>query len=230
MRLSDFIFSETGAVTVDWVVLTGATVGLGLATMGVVSGGIENLSGDVDASLRQTEIADAFPGFEPGVLASFDFSGGQADGWIGGVATDVGGELGEVYQIAANQLAQLNLEVPAGASQAVLSFDLIGMDSLDSEAATISINGTPVSIATGNFGSISFADQGAPGVSVALEEGARRQELGGNTNSGWTESVTTVTITVDDPGGDVTLGVHSGANQSVWDESYALDNVSVEAR
>jgi len=47
----NFIKSESGAVTVDWVVLTAAIVGLGLAVMAVVSGGIEDLSTGINTSL-----------------------------------------------------------------------------------------------------------------------------------------------------------------------------------
>ncbi|UWQ20233.1 Flp family type IVb pilin [Jannaschia sp. W003] len=39
--LARFVRDEAGAVTVDWVVLTAALVGLGLAVMGVVSSGVE---------------------------------------------------------------------------------------------------------------------------------------------------------------------------------------------
>ena len=35
---------ESGAVTVDWVVLTAAIVGLGMVVMTTVGGGIEDLS------------------------------------------------------------------------------------------------------------------------------------------------------------------------------------------
>ena len=42
---------ESGAVTVDWVVLTAAIVGLGIAVLAAVSDGVENLSGDIDTQL-----------------------------------------------------------------------------------------------------------------------------------------------------------------------------------
>ena len=51
----NFILAEDGAVTVDWVVLTAALVGLGLAVMAVVSGGVENLSGDIAQELADTD-------------------------------------------------------------------------------------------------------------------------------------------------------------------------------
>lgn len=60
MNIQHFAQDESGAVTVDWVVLTAAIVGLGIATYGVVSGGIKSLSGDVDTHLRTDWIDTAF--------------------------------------------------------------------------------------------------------------------------------------------------------------------------
>ena len=45
--LKSFKNDEAGAVTVDWVVLTAAIVGLGIVVMTTIGGGIENLSADV---------------------------------------------------------------------------------------------------------------------------------------------------------------------------------------
>ena len=53
--INTFKSDESGAVTVDWVVLTAALVGLGLAVMGVVSGGIEDLSTDISSALTDTD-------------------------------------------------------------------------------------------------------------------------------------------------------------------------------
>ena len=59
--IKNFAKSESGAVTVDWVVLTAAIVGLGLAVMSVVSGGVENISGDISTTLTNTDpLADPF--------------------------------------------------------------------------------------------------------------------------------------------------------------------------
>jgi Flp pilus assembly pilin Flp len=54
----NFATSESGAVTVDWVVLTAAIVGLGLAVMAVVSGGVEDLSNDISSSLTDIDPVD----------------------------------------------------------------------------------------------------------------------------------------------------------------------------
>jgi Flp pilus assembly pilin Flp len=56
----NFAANESGAVTVDWVVLTAALVGLGLAVMAVVSGGIENLSTDIAGGMTDITLQDGF--------------------------------------------------------------------------------------------------------------------------------------------------------------------------
>ncbi|WP_298431171.1 pilus assembly protein [uncultured Jannaschia sp.] len=58
--LSTFARAEEGAVTVDWVVLTAALVGLGLAVLGVVSSGVQDISSDLDTQLQATSVEPAF--------------------------------------------------------------------------------------------------------------------------------------------------------------------------
>lgn len=61
-KINLFIADDSGAVTVDWVVLTAALVGLGLAVMAVVSGGIENVSGDTGQTLANiAPVESPFP-------------------------------------------------------------------------------------------------------------------------------------------------------------------------
>ncbi|MEM9797927.1 MAG: hypothetical protein AAF919_15655 [Pseudomonadota bacterium] len=50
-HLSRLIRDESGAVTVDWTVLTAAGVGLGLIVMGVVATGAGNTTADISESL-----------------------------------------------------------------------------------------------------------------------------------------------------------------------------------
>ena len=74
--IKTFAKSESGAVTVDWVVLTAALVGLGLAVMAVVSGGIEDLTGEI-----QDELVAANPNTNPfdGVAVVGDSDAVSAD-------------------------------------------------------------------------------------------------------------------------------------------------------
>ena len=55
--LNKFRRDEDGAVTVDWVVLTAAIVGLGIAILATVSGGVGDLAGAIDSELSTMTIA-----------------------------------------------------------------------------------------------------------------------------------------------------------------------------
>jgi len=48
---------EAGAVTVDWVVLTAAIVGLGLAVVASVRSGVGHVSSQIQASLSTATVA-----------------------------------------------------------------------------------------------------------------------------------------------------------------------------
>ncbi|MDG4648248.1 hypothetical protein P6F26_07310 [Roseibacterium sp. SDUM158017] len=51
-HLKRFIASETGAITVDWVVLTAAIVGLAMAVTVLVSGGISDVATEINSALN----------------------------------------------------------------------------------------------------------------------------------------------------------------------------------
>ena len=53
----NFAKNESGAVTVDWVVLTAAIVGLGIAVVASVGGGITTLGGNI-ADALDTDVVD----------------------------------------------------------------------------------------------------------------------------------------------------------------------------
>ena len=72
-----YISDEAGAVTVDWVVLTAALVGLGLAVAGVISAGLESQSGDIEASLDGHGLLHT--SFGGAVATGFDFAGAAFD-------------------------------------------------------------------------------------------------------------------------------------------------------
>ncbi len=58
--IKNFRNDEDGAVTVDWVVLTAAIVGLGIAVLASVSGGVKDLSGDISSQLAVSQIKTTF--------------------------------------------------------------------------------------------------------------------------------------------------------------------------
>jgi Flp pilus assembly pilin Flp len=53
----NFVANESGAVTVDWVVLTAAIVGLGLAVITSVRSGVNALGTDIRNSLTSASVA-----------------------------------------------------------------------------------------------------------------------------------------------------------------------------
>lgn len=61
--LSAFLRDTSGAVTVDWVVLSAATLGLGLAVTNVVATALRDLSLDVQAQLETDHLIRSFADF-----------------------------------------------------------------------------------------------------------------------------------------------------------------------
>ncbi len=62
--LKFFLLDESGVVTVDWVVLTSAAVGLGIYVMGIVGDGIEDLGNRIVDDLNSRNpgyVAQATP-------------------------------------------------------------------------------------------------------------------------------------------------------------------------
>ena len=58
--IKNFAADESGAVTVDWVVLTAAIVGLGLAVMAVISNSTETLTKKVGSAMDGMTVSTDF--------------------------------------------------------------------------------------------------------------------------------------------------------------------------
>ena len=56
--IKTFSRDEDGAVTVDWVVLTAAIVGLGIAVLTSVQGGTQSLADKISGELNDMEVTD----------------------------------------------------------------------------------------------------------------------------------------------------------------------------
>ncbi|MGI3187027.1 pilus assembly protein [Nioella aestuarii] len=57
-RLKSFFVCESGVVSVDWVVLTAAMVGVGLAVTNTVAAGLEDLSNEIRIQLERDHIVE----------------------------------------------------------------------------------------------------------------------------------------------------------------------------
>lgn len=58
--LARFWTDESGSATVEWVVMTSASVAIGLTVMSYVSAGVESLSNEVRSALGDFEIMTSF--------------------------------------------------------------------------------------------------------------------------------------------------------------------------
>lgn len=56
-NLKNFAADESGAVTVDWVVLTAAIVGLGIAVVASVRTGVQGLGTSISTSLATSTVS-----------------------------------------------------------------------------------------------------------------------------------------------------------------------------
>ena len=56
--IKNFRKDEDGAVTVDWVVLTAAVVGLGVAGVSTVSGGSSSLAGSIESAVSSKTVSN----------------------------------------------------------------------------------------------------------------------------------------------------------------------------
>ncbi|MBR3370594.1 MAG: hypothetical protein IKG52_08185 [Rhodobacteraceae bacterium] len=63
-NIKSFAADESGAVTVDWVVLTAAIVGLGIAVIASVQGGVNSLANSISSAVSGTSVGTT-PGAAP---------------------------------------------------------------------------------------------------------------------------------------------------------------------
>ena len=76
----DFLNDESGAVTVDWVVLTAASIGMGVAVTTSVGNGVKDLADRIAADLSNTTLQlPVDPG--GGGVAAFSYSALDAANW-----------------------------------------------------------------------------------------------------------------------------------------------------
>ena len=54
--IKNFRKDEDGAVTVDWVVLTAAIVGLGVAAVSTVEGGVDSLASSISSGITDETV------------------------------------------------------------------------------------------------------------------------------------------------------------------------------
>ena len=135
-----FLDDESGAVTVDWTVLTAAIVGLGISAAAAVRTGTTNLGQDVESSLSGASVADLSWAFARD-LVSQNFADGNFEGWsvarhqVFGAWGDM---LGPFGTDTLNNPLTYDVSLPDGMTDALVQFDLIIGDSWDGVATATS--------------------------------------------------------------------------------------------
>lgn len=231
--LTQFIQDESGAITVDWIMLSAAAAGMGLAIDQLVTGAVDNMVGAITHQLSDADIAaafanslDEFGAFEPEQLAMTDFANGAA-GWSGGNVMNISG-FGDLMVLGAGQSTSFSTIVPSGASSVTFTFDLIGGDSIDDETAVFSINGQTIFSAQKPYqGQMSINDSNVAGVTVEASNIAQSSHLGGN--QAFKDTITRMTVTIENPSPELVLQAQSNTNQSIGDEFYGIDNFTLMA-
>jgi len=253
-----FLRAESGAITVDWTVMTAAAVGLGLTSTAAVRSGVVSLGSDINTSLSGASVASMgrLGGIGNSVLASFGFDNGVPRGFSHSVTTQVGGGYGTILGPFGGAESRSNpvtfdAEFPPGTGTGIMEFDLMVLDSWDGsnnqwssgdgDSIVMQINGQQVAVETfmfaGHPASSSFPGRTADRSSTVEVGGSTynitmSQEYEGRLTgtSGWPDQVWRVRVEADNPPPTMRVGLSSGVNQGVSDESFGMDNVRLSTR
>lgn len=132
----DFWKNESGAITVDWTVMTAAVVGMGIASVAAVRTGTGNLGESIRIALDGGSVASLRWAFARD-LVSQSFADGDFSGWS--VARHQtfgawGDMLGPFGTETMNNPLTYDVNLPDGIKNALIQFDMIIADSWDGVA------------------------------------------------------------------------------------------------
>ena len=223
--VSRFLSAERGAVTVEWVVLAAGVTAMCLASLRTQEDGLRVFWYEIGGEMSGSDIVGV-----NGAVSHFDFADGDAGTWSGASVADIPGfgmALGPIF--GSNGLASVTKDfiVARDVAKAVISFDLYGLDSLDAEDAVLYVNGIEVGRVTVDLGTATVKPGTVAGMAMHGTNVSEGTDLGGYINgTAWSkDTITRVTIEVDDPGDAVSFGIGSTADgMRTWDESFAIDN------
>jgi len=248
-----FARDESGAVTVDWVVLAAAITGIGVAVVTTAGIGTTQLGGKVGDALGGVPtgvnafFGKAAAGFR--TLVEMTFDDGDFTGWSAtrtGHSDALGTFLGPFG--GADSLVNYQVGLPPGTQEARISFDMLILDSWDAETAGLSgargdgmsfvIDGTEIGhelfMHSGHAQAGDFTAPRDREVTIGDTTYRTRMTLqdGGSLyGDRWTDQVWRVEVSAINPApGGFELGMAATTNQSRSDESFGVRGFSVQAR
>ncbi len=242
-----FLKKEEGATSTDIMVLCAGCIGLAVAIVTPVASGLGILSTDINWALTCPNISEGC------TLGTYNFENGDADGWEAANGADTGvtdpngfdeyGQMLGPYGLdsgietdGSEQITQ-TYELPPGTEEATVTMDVLLVDSLDNydfhgveEGASFYIDNQLVATvhrSDPESNTYEWKIENVEGITVAFEEIAITETVGGV--EGWADSIYKVTITADDPGSEITVGMGVKCNSNAEDEAVGFDNITVEA-
>lgn len=225
-----FLHDEDGAITVDYVTLTAASLGVGLGASALLGGGLLELAQDFAAEVTG-------PIIEPvASMGSGDMTA-RIGAWTNGIFLTLEG-FGDVMMLTPQATAETIIDIPEGATEATFTFDVISGDTLDMETSFFYINGEliahlnsqsrPVYSNEVNIAALGGGGWVPDGFTVQEETVQINANIGGDPY--WKDAITRITITMENPPPQVTFGTGTNTNQAMTDEFYAIDNFGVATR
>ena len=249
--LGRFIREEKGAVASEWVILTAATVGIGVAVAASVGSGSLSLGSTISAALSGAGQAtsNALGGTLKTLMALAFDEDEDFDGWSEkrkGNSDYLGNFLGPFAGSDAELTRMIDL--PPGATEAKIEFDLLILDSWDAnspqwssgrgDGLALTIDGKEVAFelfahsvrsSSDNWGhdresTVTIGGTEYRTTMVLADQG----RMYGNT---WPDQVWTVQVeATNPPPGGFRFGLNSTTDQGIRDESFGVNNFSVQAR
>ena len=241
-----FLTTESGAVTVDWVTMAAATVGLGLSSAAAVRVGTSDLGASISQSLSNAAVAlmgtinARVAGFEDG-----DFTGWSVARM--GYSDELGPFLGPFA--GSEDMLTNHVTLPEGTTEATITFDLLLLDSWDGTSPIHSdtaaggrgdgiaflIDGVEVGYSAMTNGSSSnptgtITVNGSTYTYTMTRTGGGELYTHSDRSTSWQDSTWRVTLTAESPPPEgFDFSINGTSNQIVGDESYGIDNYRVDA-
>jgi Flp pilus assembly pilin Flp len=230
--LGQFQSEETGAVSVDWVVLCAVVTAVTLAMFDEVGSALGWHSDGITEELTNSEIVRA--GSDNSI--GFEFQDGQMGRWSGATVTDIpgfGDALGPIGGSGGYPTVGHDFIMSADVDTSYITFDLYALDSLDDEAGVIYINGEEIGRLVVGHNGVEYIAKDTDMVASVADVVAENVEIGGYRDSEvegkdyWKDDIVTISIAINDPGDALSFGFGSTANQDTTDEAFAIDNFNI---
>jgi Flp pilus assembly pilin Flp len=227
--LKAFLRHESGAVTVDYVILTAGAVVVAIASAEVIFGGLRVVAGNVNEESTGTPLNGTVPAtvyddnFENGTTGWTGVTANEASGIGGVVLGPIGGEGG-------GEQVQRTFTLSDGLAYAKMSFDLYAIDDLGGASGNIYVGGQKVGSLVKNGSETTFVPVEVPGVKIEYDVISTGSNIAGANRPGDPtshDSQTRISILYENPDPVLTFGFGSNGPSDTSLGSFSIDDFEV---